>query len=213
MLRHELYSPAIVQTVRQFDEHDPHIVVEREQNTFEILGLKTLGLYVGHLGSVLIVEHGLDFGQTVHQGCNLGSEQGTYVIHGVFSVFHHVVQQGGSHGFVTETDFLNYNLGYGYRMEYIWFTRTPADILMRLICKFIGFFDNSELLVVAASFFGKTGKLLPGLVNDIEILLGKFSIFHTLHLSIKTESAPRQSHCQFCCLQEACSKIPLRRLS
>ena len=110
VLRHELNGPAVVQTVRKLDEHDSDIIIEGQQNALEILCLETLGLYVGHLGAVFIVEHGLDLRQAVHQGCHLVSEQGADIIHGIFRILHHVVEQGSSHGFVSETDFLYHYL-------------------------------------------------------------------------------------------------------
>ena len=97
VLRHEFYGPAVVQAVRKFDEHHSDIIVQSEKDTFEILCLKALGLNVRHFCTVLVVEHRLDFGKTVHQGSNLVAEQGTDIVNRIFRIFYNIVEQGGSH--------------------------------------------------------------------------------------------------------------------
>ena len=65
VFRHEFDGAAIVQTVSEFDQYHADIIIESQENTFEILRLEALRVAGIIVLLVLIVEHVLDFRQTV----------------------------------------------------------------------------------------------------------------------------------------------------
>ena len=126
-----------MQTVCKFDEYDTDIVIEREQDSFEILGLHALrAANVVVPLAVFIVQDGLYLGKSVHQRSNLVSEQIAYIFDSVAGIFHDIVEQCRANGFVAKSDFRNYNLRHLYRVDNVWLARSSSDIFVGLIGKF-----------------------------------------------------------------------------
>ena len=75
MFRHEFYGPAVVQAIGKLDEHHTHVVVKGKKYALEVLCLHALLLCL-----VLVVKHGLDLCQTVHEAGNLFSEKDLEVV-------------------------------------------------------------------------------------------------------------------------------------
>jgi hypothetical protein len=69
MFLHEFDRTAIMEAVGEFDQHHSDIVIESQKDTLEILSLDAFLFCL-----VLIVEHGLDLCQTIHEGSYLLSE-------------------------------------------------------------------------------------------------------------------------------------------
>ena len=122
VFRHEFDGAAIVQTVSELDQYHADIIIESQENTFEILRLEALRVAGIIVLLVLIVEHVLDFRQTVDERRDLVPEQMLDIIHGVIRVFHHVVQQCRRYGLVTQSDIIDHNLGDGDRVQDIRFS-------------------------------------------------------------------------------------------
>ena len=95
MLRHMLNGAAVVKAVGQFYEHYADVVVESEEDTLEILCLEALLGDIRATGLLLRVKDVLYLGEAVHKGCNLVPEFRPEVFHGIISVFHYIVEQGG----------------------------------------------------------------------------------------------------------------------
>ena len=96
---HEFNRATVVQAVSQFYQHDADIIVESEQNTFEILGLQALCVHF-ILAAVLVVQHILNLREPVHKAGDFVAEKIPYVVNCVVCVFDNVVQQGGRNGFI-----------------------------------------------------------------------------------------------------------------
>ena len=122
VFRHEFDGAAIVQTVSELDQYHADIIIESQENTFEILRLEALRVAGIIVLLVLIVEHVLDFRQTVDERRDLVPEQMLDIIHGVIRVFHHVMQQCRRYSLVTQADIIDHNLGDGDRVQDIRFS-------------------------------------------------------------------------------------------
>ena len=168
VLRHEFYGSAVVQAVGKLDEHHPHIVVEGEKDSLEVLCLKAFSRDSCTF-AVFVVQHGLDFGETVHQRSYLVTEQVAYVVHGVGSVLDHVVQQGRADGLASEADFRHDDFRHRNRVKYIGLSGTSAYILVGLIGKIERFLDRCELLRCAASVPGHSYELVVLFLNHFAV--------------------------------------------
>ena len=122
VFRHEFDGAAVVQTVSELDQYHADIIIESQENTLEILSLEALRVAGIIVFLVLVVEHVLDFRQSVDERRDLVPEQMLDVIHGVIRVFHHVVQQCRRYGLVTQADIIDHNLGDGDRVQDIRFS-------------------------------------------------------------------------------------------
>ena len=115
MLRHELYRPAVVQTVSKLYEHDSDVVIEREEDSLEVLSLHAFLTCL-----VLIVKDGLDLSEALDDCSNLVSKEVAKVVYSVVCVLHYVMKQRGNYRLVAKTDIAYDNLCNRYRMQYIW---------------------------------------------------------------------------------------------
>ena len=147
VFRHELDGAAVVQTVGKFDQHNPDIVIQCEQDTLEVLCLHAFLLSL-----VLIVKNSLDFCQTFHQCGNLVAEQASEVINRIICIFYHIMKQSRYYGFVSQSDVVHDDFRHGYRVKDVWLTRASSDTLVCFVCKLEGFMDHFEFLRIAASF-------------------------------------------------------------
>ena len=171
VFRHILNRAAIVEAVGELYQHDPHVIVQRQQDPLEVLRLKALGVgIIEFLAAVLVVEHVLDLGQAVHKTCDLVTEELAYVIHRIVSVFHDIVEQGGRDGLVPKPDVAHDNFCYLDRMDYVWPARATADILMGFIREIERFLDHVQLLLVRAAFLRRGLKLCVTLTNQFVVL-------------------------------------------
>jgi len=114
VLRHELDGTAVMQTVGKLYEHDPHVVVECEEDPLEVLCLHAF-----LLGLIFVVENRLDLCETFHQCGHLVAEKAPEVIDGVRGVFHHIMKKSSYNRFVAESDAADNDLRYSDRMQYI----------------------------------------------------------------------------------------------
>ena len=166
---HELDGPAVVEPVGELDQHHAHVVVERQQDALEVLGLEALR--GGFALAVLVVEHGLDLGQAVHQGGDLVAEQVADVLDGVGGVLHDVMQEGGADGLAAEADLRHDDVRHGERVEHIGLTRAPADVLVGLVGKFKGPAHRVHLRFILAAGGRDLHQRGVGLV-DLAVVVG-----------------------------------------
>ena len=191
VLGHVFDGAAVVQPVRELDQHDADVVVEGQQDALEVLRLEALR--AGRLTlAVLVVQHGLDLGEAVHQGRDLVPEEVADVLDRVGGVFDDVVQQGGADGLAAQADLRDDNLGDGDGVEHVRLARAAADVLMGLVGELEGLPDDLHLLFVLAALGGDLHQRGVLLVDQAEIIgceLGKThylaSVSHaeTLYLS------------------------------
>ena len=172
VLRHMLDGAAVVQTVGQFDEHHAHIVVHRQEDALEILGLQALLGDVRAVGLLLRIQHVLDLGESVHQRSNFVPETLPEVFHGVVRVFHNVVQ-GGRYGLVAQADVVHYNLGYGDGMQHVRLSAAPAHVLVRLVGKLESPLHYFQFCVIGAPLFSALEQFGVVPRNQFVVLLGK----------------------------------------
>ena len=166
VLRHELDGPDIVETVCELDEHDAHVVIEREENALEVLGLHAL-LYC----LVLIVKHCLDLCQTFHESGNLVAEKTSEVIYCIVGVFHHIMQKGSDDGLVSQSDIAYHDLCYRYRVEDVWFTGTSSDALVSFICEVKCLLDHVQFGLIGASLACCLFQVSIFSCNDLVVML------------------------------------------
>ena len=83
-----------MQPVGKFYENDPHIIPKGQQYPLEILCLKAFGVDIDLLVAVLVVEYGLDFGETFNKRGNLVTEQIANVLDRIVGIFDYIVQKG-----------------------------------------------------------------------------------------------------------------------
>ena len=173
VLRHELDCPAVVQTVGQLDQHNPHIVIQSQQDTLEILCLKASCLGLG-----VIVEDNLDLSEPVHKQGNPVPEQIADVVHSVVGIFHHIVQKGRRDGLVAQSDVGHYYLRHSDRMKYIRLSTASPDPFMGLVGKLEGFLHYIQLLLVGAALDRSFLEICVIACYHFIILLGKFGKAH-----------------------------------
>ena len=170
-----------MQAVGQLDQDHARIIVQREEDPLEILCLKTLGTEV----LVIVVQDVLDLGQTVHEAGDLVTETVAEVVHRIIRILHHVVQEGGGDGLVTQADVIHDDLGDGDGMQHIRLPASAADILVGLVGECVGLADSFQFTGVRAPFRGRCVQHLPGTVDDLVIFLGKLGITHSTSLGFK----------------------------
>ena len=169
VLWHELDRTAVVQTVSKLDQDYTHIVIEREEDSLEILCLHAF-----LCGLVFIVEHGLDLSKTFHDGCDLISEQAAQILYSVVGVFYHIVKEGGDDRLVSQSYVADHYLCDSNRMKYIWLAGASSDTLVSFIGKFKGLLDLLEFVFAVAAF--SCSFLQVGIVScyDLVIILVEF---------------------------------------
>ena len=175
VLRHELYGSAVVQPVRQLDEHYPYIVVQGKEDALKVLCLKAFCRYAGLF---LVVQDVLDFGKAVHQGGDLVAEELLQVLYRTFRVFHYVVQEGRGNRLVSQADIIDHDLRHGQRMQHIGFSGAPADVPVGLFGKVEGLLHHCQLFLVLAALAGRFHQPGIGLVDAGVILRGKLCHTH-----------------------------------
>ncbi len=148
MFGHVFYGAAVVQAVGKLDKDHAHVVVESQQDAFEILGLKAFRAHRDSL-PVLIVEHGLDFRQSVHEGGYLVAEKAADVLDRVAGVLHHVVKQRRADGLASQADVGHHDLRDLHGVYHVRLAGTPADVLVRLVGEFERLADRLDLFGVA----------------------------------------------------------------
>ena len=173
VLGHELYGAAVVQTVRELYQDHPDVVIEGQQDALEVLGLEALGAGRGSF-PVLVVQHGLDLGESVHERGYFVAEQAPDVVHRVAGVLHHVVEQGGADGLVAQADFAHHYLGDLYGVQDIGFARAAAHVLVGLVGELEGFLHVVDLFFVAAAAARDFKQRRVCLVDDPVVVLSKF---------------------------------------
>ena len=153
VLGHVFDGAAVVEPVRELDQHDAHVVVEREQDALEVLRLEALG--AGRFAlAVFVVQHGLDLGQAVHEGGDLVAEQVADVFDRVGGVLHDVVQEGGADGLAAQADLRDDDAGDGDRVQHVGLARAPADVLVGLVGELEGLADGFHFVRVLAALGG-----------------------------------------------------------
>ena len=80
VFRHEADGTAVMKPVGHLDQYHAHIVVEREQNAFEVLCLKALGR---NAFAVLVVQDCFDLGKSVHKAGYFWAEEVGDVLYSV----------------------------------------------------------------------------------------------------------------------------------
>ena len=120
VLGHEFYGAAVVQTVSKLYQHNTYIIIESQEDTFEILGLEAFGIGVILGLLVLVVENVLDLRKSFYQRGYLVPEDMADIVHGIIRVLHHIMQQGSRYRLVAQAYIIDDNLGDSDRMQYIW---------------------------------------------------------------------------------------------
>ncbi len=174
VLGHVLDGPAVVQAVCQFYEHHADVVVESEQDSLEILSLYALGGCHGAALVHLVVEHGLDLGQTVDKQGDVVPEEIAYIVDGIVGIFHHVVKKGGRDGFVTETYLFADNLGHLDGVQDVWLSGTAPHVPVCLIRKIERLADHGQFFFVTAAHGSFGIQPVPLLANQIVVLYREF---------------------------------------
>ena len=180
---HELYGAAVVQTVRELDEHYAHVVVEGQEDALEVLRLEGIGAGILVVLLVLVVEHGLDLGEAVHERGYLVPEQVAYLVYGVVGVLHDVVEYGGADGLAAEAYALHHDARDGYRMQHIRLPGAPAHVLVRLVGELEGLLDERHLGVRPAAPGRQRLQLLILTVDEVVVLLRKLRKTHWISSS------------------------------
>src|SRR5260221_11507528 len=106
---HAVQGAHIVESVRKFDEDDPWIIGQREENLFKVFRLPG-GVDIDHIGY---------FGQPVHDAGDLTAEFPFDVFQADVSIFHGVVKESTDGGPYPQPYLFTANSGYGQGMKYI----------------------------------------------------------------------------------------------
>ena len=88
MLRHELDCAAVMKSVGKFYQNNPDIIIESEKYPLEVF---CLNAFLQCL--VFIVENGLDFCETIHEGSDLVSEKVAEVSNSISRILDYIMQQ------------------------------------------------------------------------------------------------------------------------
>ena len=147
MFGHEFDCPAVVQAVRQLDQHDSDIVIQGKQDAFEIFCLHTLLHCL-----ILIVKHCLDLSQSIHKSSDFVSEKFAEVIDSIVGIFDDIMEKGGYNGLVAKADVVDHNLRHRNGVQDVWLAGTPSDALVRFISKLECLLDDVEFVGVGAPF-------------------------------------------------------------
>ena len=110
---HRAESAHIVQTVGHLQQHHAYVFAHGKQEFPEILGLRR---------SLVAEDTSRYFGEARHELRYFLAEILLYVLHGVFRVLHHIMQQRGTDRRGSKTYLLTGNLCHSDRMQYIWFS-------------------------------------------------------------------------------------------
>ena len=102
VLGHELDGAAIMETVGELDKRYSYVVVEREENALEVLGLEGFCIDTARFAAVFVVEYGFDFGKAVYQRGDFLAEEVAKVVYCVFCIFHYIVEERSYDRFVAE---------------------------------------------------------------------------------------------------------------
>ena len=184
MFRHVLDGAAVVQAVRQFDEHHTDIVIERKENALEVFRLHALLADIRAVGLLLVVQHRLDLGEAIDQRGNLAAETLAEVLYGVIRVFHYVMQEGGRDGFVAQADIVHDNLRNGDGMQHVRLSAAAAHIAVGLIRKLEGTLHHFQFRRIGAAFFRRCPQMGIGLVDNLVIFFGELRKTHIVNLLI-----------------------------
>ena len=185
VLRHMLDGTAVMQAVGQFDEDHANVIVQGEKDALEILGLQALLGNVRAVGLLLIVQHVLDLGETVHEGGDLVAETFADVFHGIIRVFHHIVQQRGSNGLVSQADIVHHDARHGNGVQHIGLSAAAPDIAMCIVGELKGPPYHLHLFCIGAAFFGRQTQQLIVVGYQVVIFLGKLGETHSLILFLR----------------------------
>ena len=171
VFRHELDCPAVVEPVREFDQHNPDIIIHCQENTLEILRLDAAFLLQVVLAAVLVVQHILDLGQTVDQRSDLRAEKISDVFYGVVRILHDIVQKSRHDRLVAQTDVIDHDVGDGNRMNDVRISGTAPHILVGFIRKIESLPDNRKLFFIGASFLRRVKKFRITFADHLIIFL------------------------------------------
>ena len=110
-LRHVLDGPQVMEPVGEFYKDDPYIVIQSQQDPFEVFCLEGFFLYLGQFAGVkdsvcggfgmFGIHSGFYFCKAVHQRRYFLSEKARNVFHRVFGILYHIVQKSRYDGFVS----------------------------------------------------------------------------------------------------------------
>ena len=160
----------VVQAVGHLYEHHADVLAHGEQQLAEILGLQRR----------LVAEYAPgDFCKPLHELRYLCSEMLPDVVHGVFGVLHHIVQQCRAYACGAETYFLAGDFRHRYGVHDIRLAGAPADAFVCLAGESEGSLDNLHLLAVIA--FEVAVEKVGESIVDHACLFGRChigSIFH-----------------------------------
>ena len=165
----------IVQAVADLDEDDADVVVHREEQLLEVFCLSR---------SLVAEDATRDLGQSVHNLCDLRSEDVLDVLHRVVGILHDVVEQGRADARGSQSDLLAGDLRHGYRVHNIWLARETLHALVRLAREVESLGDDPHLLSVARGQVG-VEKVLESVVHHCLLLcrlVGSF-LLHRLLVS------------------------------
>ena len=160
----------IVQAVGNLDEDDADIVVHRQQQLLEVLGLRR---------GAVTEDAARNLGQPVHDLCDFRAEQVLDVLYRIVRVFHHIMQQGRADGSRSQADFHASDAGHGDGMQDIRFARASAHAFVRLSGEIECFRDNLHFSPVPARQVS-VQQFLKSLVDELLVclLLSQFFIRH-----------------------------------
>ena len=150
MLRHVFDRAAVMEAVGKLDEHDAYVVIQREQDALEVLCLHALLLRL-----VLVVEYGLDLGESFHDRRYFVTEEVAKVIDGICGILHYIMEQGRYDGFISKTDIAHNDLGHCDRVKYVWLSGASSDAFVSFIGKIECLLDHVQLRQVIAAFAGR----------------------------------------------------------
>ena len=115
-----------LQAVGYLDEDDTYVVAHRKQQFLEVL----------RLHRCLITEDASRYlCHTVHNLRYLRAEDVADVLHCVFRVLHHIVQQGSTYTGAPQSEFLRHDLGHRQRMHDIRLSGNTFYAFVSLTCK------------------------------------------------------------------------------
>jgi len=165
--QHGAEGAHVVQTVGYLDEDDADVIVHREQQLLEVLGL---------CRSAVAEDAARNLGQSIDNLCHLRSEEVLDVLHRIVGVFHHIVQQGSADGGGTQADFGARNLCHGDGVHDIRFARAALHALVRLLGKVECLGDDFYLPAMLAGEVA-IQKVLERLVYHFFVSLFLFQFF------------------------------------
>ena len=151
VLGHELDGAHVVQAVGQLDQDDAHVVVEGHQDAPEVFCLEAHAVRQV-LVLVVVVQGGLDLGESVDQRGDLPAEQPFDVLHREVGILHYVVEQGGADRLAAQSDLIDDDLGHGDRMQDVGFTAAAPDAFVCFVSELESLEDQLVLLFIGTAF-------------------------------------------------------------